>query len=75
MAVQILGAMEMTVHVFVTVAAIVVPVARLVPAIPVVARNSPNVTSFRIGRIAIQEKSLTRAEPVGFATNVNLRLT
>src|SRR5262249_5066931 len=64
-AVQILGAMDLTVHVFVTVAAIVIPDTRFVPAIPVVARNSPNVTSFRIGGIAMHEKSLTRAEPVG----------
>src|SRR5262249_44460185 len=75
MTVQILGAMDMTVHVFVTVAAIVIPIARVVPAIPVVARNSPNVGLFRIGRIAIHNKSLTRAEPVGFATNINLSLT
>jgi hypothetical protein len=65
----------MTVHVFIVFAAIVIPVAGLVPTIPVVARNGANVTSFGIGRIAIHQKSLTCAEPVGSATNVNLRLT
>src|SRR5262249_30172671 len=74
-AVQILGSVDMTVHIFVTVAAIAIPVARLVPAIPVVARNRANVSLLRIGGVAIHEKSLTCTEPVGFAANINLRLT
>ena len=57
------------------VAALVLLVKRVVPAIPVVARNRKIVTLLRIGRIASHDQSLTRTQPVGFAANVNLRLT